>query len=34
LMGEKIMLDNVYAKIGYNGKIELSTRSATVVTRV
>jgi replication factor A1 len=34
MIGEKIMLYNVYAKMGYNGKIELSTRSATVVTRV
>jgi ssDNA-binding replication factor A large subunit len=34
LMGEKIVLENVYPKMGYNGKIELSTRSITVVTRV
>lgn len=32
-IGEKISLDNVYAKVGYNGKLELSTRSATVLTR-
>jgi replication factor A1 len=34
MMGEKIMLENVYAKVGYNGKLELSTRSATVISRV
>jgi replication factor A1 len=34
LMGEKIELNNVYAKIGYNGKIELSTRLATVISHV
>lgn len=33
-MGEKVLLENVYAKVGYNGKLELSTRSATIVTRV
>ncbi len=33
LLGEKIVLENVYAKIGYNGKMELSTRTTTVVTR-
>jgi replication factor A1 len=33
-IGEKIALENVYAKVGYNGKLELSTRSATVLTRV
>jgi len=33
-MGEKILLDNVYAKVGYNGKLELSTRSATVLARI
>jgi ssDNA-binding replication factor A large subunit len=33
-VGEKISLENVYAKVGYNGKLELSTRSATVLTRV
>jgi hypothetical protein len=34
MMGENITLQNVYAKMGYNGKVELSTRSATVITRV
>ncbi len=34
LIGDKIVLENVYAKVGYNGKIELSTRATTVVTRV
>ncbi|HTY74494.1 MAG TPA: OB-fold nucleic acid binding domain-containing protein, partial [Candidatus Nanoarchaeia archaeon] len=33
-IGEKISLNNVYAKVGYNGKLELSTRSATVLTRI
>jgi ssDNA-binding replication factor A large subunit len=33
MMGEKIVLENLYVKIGYNGKLELSTRSATVITR-
>ena len=34
LMGERILLENVYAKKGYDGKLELSTRSATVFSRV
>ena len=33
-MGEKILLENVYVKIGYNGKLELSTRSATILTKL
>jgi ssDNA-binding replication factor A large subunit len=33
-MGEKVLLENVYAKVGYTGKLELSTRTATVLTRV
>jgi hypothetical protein len=33
MIGEKIVLENVYPKIGYNGKMELSTRTSTVVTR-
>jgi ssDNA-binding replication factor A large subunit len=33
-MGEKISLENVYAKVGYNGKLELSTRTATLLTRI
>lgn len=33
-MGEKILLENVYTKIGYNGKLELSTRTATRIARV
>jgi replication factor A1 len=34
LMGEKIVLENVYAKIGYNGKLELSTRGATAISHM
>ncbi|MCW4009863.1 MAG: OB-fold nucleic acid binding domain-containing protein [Candidatus Bathyarchaeota archaeon] len=34
VMGEKIALDNVYAKMGYNGKIELATRSTTAINRI
>ncbi|MCW4017564.1 MAG: OB-fold nucleic acid binding domain-containing protein [Candidatus Bathyarchaeota archaeon] len=34
MIGEKVVLENVYAKMGYNGKMELSTRSATVIRRV
>jgi len=34
LIGEKIMLENVYAKIGYSGKVELSTRAASALNRV
>ena len=34
MMGEKILLENVYAKIGYNGRLELSTRSATAINHV
>jgi replication factor A1 len=33
-MGEKVMLENVYAKVGYTGKLELSTRGASVLSRV
>jgi len=33
LIGERILLENVYAKIGYNGKLEISTRSATVLAK-
>ena len=34
MIGEKIVLENVYTKIGYNGSLELSTRAATVLSRV
>ncbi len=34
LMGEKIVLENVYAKMGYREKVELSTRTATTINRV
>jgi replication factor A1 len=34
MIGERILLENVYAKMGYNGKMELSTRSATIIRRV
>lgn len=34
LMGEKVLLENVYAKKGYEGGIELSTRTSTIITRV
>jgi replication factor A1 len=34
LMGEKIVLDNVCAKKGYDDKLELSTRATTVITIV
>jgi replication factor A1 len=34
MIGEKILLENVYAKMGYSGKMELSTRSATVIRRI
>ncbi len=33
-IGERVMLENVYAKIGYSGKVELSTRSASVINRI
>ena len=33
-MGEKVMLENVYAKMGYSGKVELSTRAASTINRV
>jgi ssDNA-binding replication factor A large subunit len=33
-MGERLMLENVYAKVGYNGGLELSTRAASVLSRV
>jgi replication factor A1 len=32
LMGEKIVLDNVCAKKGYDNELELSTRATTVIT--
>jgi ssDNA-binding replication factor A large subunit len=32
LMGRKIVLENVYVKKGFDGKLELSTRTATVIT--
>jgi replication factor A1 len=34
LMGEKIVLENVYAKKGYREGVELSTRTATTINRV
>ncbi len=34
MMGEKIVLENMYAKMGYNGRLELSTRSATILSRI
>jgi len=34
LIGEKVMLENVYAKMGYSGKVELSTRAASVINSV
>jgi replication factor A1 len=33
-MGEKVLLENVYPKVGYNGKLELSTRTASIITKV
>ena len=33
-VGEKLNLKNVYVKKGFGGKLELSTRSATVVSVV
>ncbi len=33
LMGEKIVLENVYAKRGYRENVELSTRAASSITR-
>lgn len=33
-IGEKIMLENVYAKIGYSGKVELSTRDSSSINRI
>lgn len=33
IFGEKISLENVYAKMGYNGKLELSTRTASIIFR-
>jgi len=32
LMGRKVVLENVYAQKGFDGKLELSTRTATVIT--
>ncbi len=34
LIGEKLMLNNVYSKKGFNGKLELSTRSASTFSHV
>jgi hypothetical protein len=31
LLGRKIRLENVYAKKGYDGGLELSTRTATII---
>ena len=33
IFGEKVVLENVYAKMGYNGKVELSTRAASTITK-
>jgi replication factor A1 len=33
IFGEKIVLENVYAKSGYGGRVELSTRAITIITR-
>ena len=33
-IGDKVVLENVYVKKGFGGKLELSTRSATVATIV
>ncbi len=33
-MGERILLESVYPKMGYSGKIELSTRAASIITKV
>jgi replication factor A1 len=33
LMGEKIMIENAYAKRGYNTKVELSTRTTTTINQ-
>ncbi len=32
VFGERIILEKVYAKTGYSGKVELSTRSTTIIT--
>ncbi len=34
LMGEHVILENVYAKVGYTGKLELSSRTASAISRV
>lgn len=34
LMGEKVLLENVYVRKGFEGKKELSTKAATVIARV
>jgi replication factor A1 len=34
MMGNKILVENAYVRKGYDGKKELSTRTATVITRV
>ena len=34
MIGERVVLENVYAKMGYNGKLKLFTRSATIIKRV
>ena len=33
-IGDKVVLQNVYVKKGFGGKIELSTRTATVASIV
>lgn len=34
LIGERVLLENVYAKRNYEGKIELSTKSSTAIKRI
>ncbi len=34
LMGERLRIERVFAKTGYDGKLELSTRTATGVSRI
>jgi replication factor A1 len=33
-VGERIAMDNIYAKIGYSGNVELSTRSSSIISRL
>jgi replication factor A1 len=33
-LGDKVVLQNIYVKKGFGGKIELSTRTATIVSNV